>query len=169
MTLRQSIEVKASRTLTVTGGAVGAHVARSDDASIGIVLASGDVAVYGPYPYDTSFVLTGDATFSLSSAPAFEVDVISEDRALRQEDATKLLRATAAVTITLPADLPQGYIATVLREGSGAVTFAAGSGATVNKSASALTIASQYDSVSATVYANTDGASALWVLSGSLG
>lgn len=80
----------------------------------------------------------------------------------------RTLSNAAAITCTLPNDLPAGYETTIEQLGVGQVTFAAASGATVTSPTSLLTSKGQYSIITAKVRTNTTGTNAAWSLSGDL-
>lgn len=72
----------------------------------------------------------------------------------------------SGVTVTLPNNLPVGFTLTVIQGGAGQVTFSAASGATLSKLAATAKTTAQYAVVRLHVIANSDNASAQFVLSG---
>jgi len=170
MIARQAISLPAGKTLRVSGREVAAHVARADDSGVAAFVSLGNNAVFGPYPRDHRFILTGEADVSVDEAAAFEADEITASRSLRQEDIGKLLKvnSSSSVTLTLPATLAEGFGCAVMRLGTGTVTFAAGSGATMVNVDSGDEISAQYGIAGVNVYANAGGSAAAWVLSGAV-
>lgn len=65
---------------------------------------------------------------------------------LADTDNNKIVRCTAssAVTITVPSTLAAGFSCMVIQAGAGQITFAAGSGATLNSYGNFLKTAGQY-------------------------
>lgn len=167
---REGIHLAAGQTLRVYGKEVAASIVRNDDPTVGKVVSLNNGAVFGPYPRDYAFTLIGDATYSIDELAAFEADEITASRSLRQEDIGKLLKVNSesAITITLPASLPEGFGCAVMRLGTGTVTFAAGSGATMVNVDSGDEISGQYGIAGVNVYANATGDDAAWVLSGAV-
>lgn len=170
MVLRKSVALASGQTLKITGTAVTCSVRRDDNSGVGQNIADGEIVVYGPYPRDYSFSIVGNPIYEVSDAPAFEADEITASGALRQEDIGKLLKVNSsdAVALTLPATLPEGFIAQVMQLGTGEVSFAAGSGATMVNVDSATAISGRYGVAGVCVYANPDGESASWVIYGPL-
>jgi hypothetical protein len=170
MVLRKSVDLVSGQTLKITGTAVTCSVRRDDNSGIGQNVANGEIVVYGPYPRDYSFLIIGDPVYEVSDAPAFEADEVTASRSLRQDDIGKLLKvnSASAITITLPASLPEGFGCAVMRIGTGTVTFAAGSGASMVNVDSGDEILGQYGIAGVNVYANATGAAAAWVLSGAV-
>lgn len=74
----------------------------------------------------------------------------------------------SAVTMTLPNNLPAGFCCTVVQMGAGAVTFAAGSGASIAALDDTFTTAGQYAFVSVYATSNSNGSSAAYLLGGTL-
>lgn len=74
---------------------------------------------------------------------------VNANRTIQASDLGKFLRATAAVTLTLPSTvLTDGFEFNVLRAGTGAVTVTAPSGVSINGvSAGSVTISDQYKAV----------------------
>lgn len=74
---------------------------------------------------------------------------VSASRTIQASDLGKFLRATAAVTLTLPSIvLTDGFEFNVLRAGTGAVTVTAPSGVSINGvSAGSVSISEQYKAV----------------------
>jgi hypothetical protein len=170
MATKQSISLSAGQTLRVSGKEIAAHIARNDDQTIGQIVSMNNGAVFGPYPRAYKFTLTGDADITIDEAAAFEADDITASRSLRQEDINKLLKVNSAdaVTLTLPASLAEGFSCAVMQKGAGAVTFEAGSGATMVNVSDGDTITGQYGIAGVNVYENVGGSSAAWVLSGEI-
>lgn len=56
----------------------------------------------------------------------------------------KLIRFSAACTVTIPSDLPEGFSCGWSQDGTGVVTFVAGSGETLQSLGNALKSAGQY-------------------------
>lgn len=75
-----------------------------------------------------------------------------------------LVNSSSGVTITLPASFPVGACISFAQFGAGAVTFAAGSGATLPQGSPST--GAQYAIAAAIVVANPDGASATWLIGG---
>ena len=76
--------------------------------------------------------------------------------------------SASGVNVTLPNDLPVGFSTTIVQMGAGAVTFVAGSGATLNSRGAVYATAGQYAVATAMVITNGNGTSAAWVLTGDL-
>jgi hypothetical protein len=95
-------------------------------------------------------------------------DVTGTSYTLVAGDLGKRKRATnaAAVTVTLPNSMEQGFSVLFCQAGAGQITFAADSGATLNNRAGHSKTAGQWSEISLTVDPNSDGNSASWVLSG---
>jgi Collagen triple helix repeat (20 copies) len=95
-------------------------------------------------------------------------DVSGTSYTLVSGDLGKRKRATnaAAVTVTLPNSMEQGFSVLFCQAGAGQITFAADSGATLNNRAGDAKTAGQWSEVSLTVDTNAGGSSAAWVLSG---
>jgi hypothetical protein len=79
-----------------------------------------------------------------------------------------LVNKATAVTVTLPNSLPAGFNCSVVQEGAGQITFAAGSGATQQAPYGGSKSAVQYGTVSLLVAGNGGGSAADWRLSGDL-
>jgi hypothetical protein len=76
------------------------------------------------------------------------------------------LTNSAAITATLPNNLPKGWNCLVWQGGAGQVTFTAGSGATLVNRQSKTKTAGQYAMVSLMVMSNSIGTSAVYALGG---
>lgn len=72
----------------------------------------------------------------------------------------------AAITTTLPNNLPVGWCCTYAQTGAGQVTFSAASGATLRNRSSHTKIAGQWGEVTLYVRANSGGSAAEYVLAG---
>ena len=76
-----------------------------------------------------------------------------------------LCSSDSSVTVTLENDVPVGTVASLRQGGAGTVTAQAGSGATIQKPASAdHYTAEPYDRITYQVVTNADGSSAIWGL-----
>lgn len=104
--------------------------------------------------------ITVSGTSQLGSAP---VGSISSNYTLSASDAGKVLRVTAAATITLPSGLPVGFNVEIIQEGTGQVTFAAGSGVTLRQRQNFTKTAGQW--AAASLIVNTSNS---YVLAGDL-
>lgn len=78
-----------------------------------------------------------------------------------------LMNSGSATVITFHANATAGTQIIVGRYGTGTVTWAAASGATVRNENSHTGIANRYGEITATCVSNTDGASAVWWIKGS--
>ena len=97
-----------------------------------------------------------------------EIVAVAASETLTANHRDRTLKVAATSTITLPSTLPVGFHCKVEQHGSGQVTFAAGSNATlVGRGSFDRTIA-QYSVVDVVVVTNTDGISAEYVLSGDM-
>lgn len=87
------------------------------------------------------------------------------------DDNNSLVRFTSSspVTVTLPNDLPQGFSCAFAQMGSGQLTFAPASGATLVNIADHTKSQGQYAICTVVVDTNIDDASAAYVLAGSTG
>lgn len=74
----------------------------------------------------------------------------------------------SATTCALPASAPKGTWFKLTQMGAGAVTFSAGSGATLRSRGSKYKTAGQYAQMYGEVLNNSNGSSAEWVLAGDL-
>ncbi len=77
---------------------------------------------------------------------------VTGDRAITEADSGAVLLVSSAAVLTLPAATPaEGFYVEVIRTGAGAVSFAAGAGATVVSSAGATPgISAQYQGATCT-------------------
>ena len=87
---------------------------------------------------------------------------------LAASDAGKTLRFTgaSAATLTLPNNLPQGFLCSVVQVGAGQITFTASAGANRRNRQSHSKTAGQWAVCQLQVQANSGGSSADYVLSG---
>lgn len=77
-----------------------------------------------------------------------------------------LIDATGALTVTLPNNLPVGFQVAVIQNGTGQVTFAAASGATLISRQNFTKTAGQNATASLIVTANAGGSAAKYLLNG---
>ncbi len=83
-------------------------------------------------------------------------------------DSGKVITATnaAAITVTLPNDLPKGFNVTIVQGGAGAITLSVAVGAVMNNRQAHTSSAGQHGIVTLVVTANSDGTSAVYNLAG---
>ena len=72
----------------------------------------------------------------------------------------------AAVTLTLPNSLPQGFNCSIVQKGAGQVTLSAASGATLRNFDSFTKTAGQYALLNLYVTSNTGGSAAIYIMQG---
>jgi hypothetical protein len=98
-------------------------------------------------------------------------DVGGTTYTLAAADLGKRKRTTnaAAVTVTLPSTMQQGFSTIWCQADAGVISFVAGTGATLNNRLGYSKTAGRWSEVALTVDANSDGNSAAWVLSGDVG
>lgn len=111
--------------------------AKGDTGETGAMGATGDQGPQGPIG------LTGPA----GPMPSLNIaDNSATSITLADADNNKIIRCTAAtaVTITVPSTLAAGFSCMVIQAGAGQVTFAAGSGATLNSYGNLLKTAGQH-------------------------
>lgn len=72
----------------------------------------------------------------------------------------------SAVTVTLPNSLGVGFACSILQAGAGTVTFSAASGATIHNAHAYTGTAGQWAEMALTVYTNSGGTSAVYILVG---
>lgn len=96
---------------------------------------------------------------------------IGDDYTLLLEDYGSTLLCTngAAKTLTAPNDFPEGWWCDVIQLGAGQFSLSAASGASVNSTAANDRTSAQYAKARIDVVSNSDGGSAAYVMSGSLG
>lgn len=153
-------------------------------ATIGAGTGSGDVAGPGSSVDNTlpRFDGTGGKTLQASGIVVsdaneingFLVSLVSDSgttRTLSSSDTGKTIRFTSAsaVTVTLPNDLPVGFVCEIIQGAAGQVTFSAASGASINNRQSHTKTAGQYAAVRVVVVSNSGGASAVYNLAGDTG
>lgn len=73
---------------------------------------------------------------------------------------------SSAITLTLPNSLPKGFTCTVVQKGTGKITCAAASGATLHHRQGHVKTAGRYAACSLYVTENSGGSSAVYVLAG---
>lgn len=105
------------------------------------------------------------AIFGAASAPPKTIETATYT--LLEDDLGRVLRFTQACVVTLPAGLPAGFYC-VLRRLGGAVTWVVAAEATKYEYPSGSGIAAQRASVTVSVDANADGASAVWLIEGAI-
>lgn len=83
-------------------------------------------------------------------------------------DAGKIVEGdnASAITLTLPNSLPKGFSCEVVQKGGGLVSFSAASGASYNNRFGHSKTAGQYARCQLYVSTNTNGNSAVYVLTG---
>ncbi len=157
-----SFVLKAKRlvTLKTTGEAqinVGSRYYRATAATDQQYLTDRDIRV-------TINAISGTATYTTTIS---DVVPFTGDYTLSNSDNGKLLRCDdgSNVTVTAPATLPECFGVGFLMWGAGTITVGAGSGAT--KQSSATAISTQYEAGYLLVGKNADGLSAEFILSGS--
>ena len=127
---------------TVSTGAAGSSVSITNSGTAGAAVINfsiprgdkgetGDVGPIGPVGPEPSLNVTDNAGTSIT---------------LADTDNNKIVRCTAssAVTVTVPSTLAAGFSCMVIQAGTGQVTFAAGSGATLNSFGNLLKTAGQH-------------------------
>ena len=114
-----------------------------------------------------SNILVGDDD-ELSGFLADFNDQIGISYSLVASDSGKVITATnaAAITITLPNDLPKGFNIGVIQGGVGAVTFSVAAGATLNNRQVHTQTAGQHSVVTLMVTSNSNGSNAVYNLGG---
>lgn len=73
------------------------------------------------------------------------------------------------ITVTLPNNLPKGFVCTMVQSGTGQIQLSAASGATLNNRQGYTASAGQYAVITVEVVANSGGSSAIYYLSGDAG
>ncbi|XHR29607.1 MAG: hypothetical protein ACFUZC_03425 [Chthoniobacteraceae bacterium] len=127
----------------------------NSDSAMTLALADGRYAIlsaantWSAAQTFSSAAMTGNLTVSGTSWLGYlPSGAISGNYTLAARDCGTVIRATAAATLTLPTGLPVGFNVEIIQEGSGQVTFAAASGATLcqrqsyNKTAGQWAVAS---------------------------
>lgn len=79
-----------------------------------------------------------------------------------------VVNSAGSVIVTLPNNLPVGFVTTVVQLGAGAVSFTAASGATRNSRGGLSASGGQYALMTVLVVANSGGAAASYILGGDL-
>lgn len=100
-----------------------------------------------------------------------EVNVKTADYTLQPTDngTVIVVNSGSGKTITVPATLPNGFVCDFVQIGAGAITYAAGASATVNRLATfTLVSAGQYAHQRLSVYSNTTGLAAIAAVTGQL-
>lgn len=104
----------------------------------------------------------------------FVSDIVSDGSASitisQSEHGGRTLRTTrsSSVTVTFPSTLPVGAEGEIIQDGAGTVSFAAGSGATIQNRQSFSATAGRYAAMRWKVVTNTDDASAVINLAGDM-
>lgn len=75
-----------------------------------------------------------------------QIKTVTADYTLRASDCGTLIlvNSGSGKTVTVPANLPVGFLCSVIQQGAGQITFAAGAGATLSNSASQTKASGQY-------------------------
>ena len=125
--------------------------------------------IQGPQGPQGTQGLQGEAG-PLAATVATE-DVAAVSYTVLAADLGRLKRCTnaAAVAVTLPNDLPQGFSVLFRQAGVGQIAFSPAAGAALQNRSGFFKSAGQWAEMSLTVDANADGSSAVWVLSGDIG
>lgn len=141
-------------------GATGPQGPQGDTGPQGPAGAQGDEGPQGP--------AGADGAPGPLAAEVMTDDVTGTSYTLVAGDLGKRKRTThaAAVTVTLPNDMAQGFSVLFCQAAAGQITFAPASGATLHNRAGDAKTAAQWSEVSLVVDSNADGNSAAWVLSG---
>ena len=144
-------------------GAVGLQGPQGDAGAQG---PQGDTGPQGPQGPDGAQGPAGDP--GPLAAEVTTEDVTGTSYTLASGDLGKRKRTTdaAAVAVTLPKTFAQGFSVLLCQAGPGQITLAAETGGTLNNRAGNSKTAGQWSEVSLTVDSNSDGNSAVWVLSG---
>lgn len=113
---------------------------------------------------------TGTLALAGAAGAKTVADVTGTTYTLDAADVGKILRFTnsAGCTITCPNSLSVGFFCEFFQAGAGAITFSAGSGATVNSHTGRLTSAGQYTGGAISVVANSGGSAAAYILAGTM-
>lgn len=138
-------------------------------------IVAGSKRLIGPFPTQRDYTIhcdTGSITFAVVERDLFvssflgNVEDFTGNLTLSDDDCGKILRCTdgSGVTVTVPATLSKGFNVGLAQWGAGAITVAAGAGATKRSSASATS--AQYGTASLMVLANANGAAAEFVIKG---
>ena len=104
---------------------------KGDQGDIGETGPTGPTGSTGPTGPQPSLTITDNATTAITLADAMTNQVIR-------------CTAAAAVTVTVPSTLAAGFSCMVIQAGAGQVTFAAGSGTTLNSFGALLRTAGQH-------------------------
>ncbi len=97
-------------------------------------------------------------------APVSTVTASTYTAASADVNTLVLVNNSGGCTVTLPRNLPEGAAIQFVQYGAGAVSFVAGTGATLPQTTPASP--SQYAFVGAVVVSNPGGASAIWLITG---
>lgn len=97
-----------------------------------------------------------------------ELVEVSVSTTINANHAEAVIQSTggSGITITLPKNLPAGFVCMVEQSGAGQVTFSAASGASLVNRQSHTKTAGQYALTTLYVRNNIDGISAVWLLAG---
>lgn len=120
---------------------------------------------------DTSPVLGGDLDGGGNSISNFEnayKDEVGTTYTFLSGDTGNVLtfNNAGAITVTLPNDLPVGWVVACIQKGAGQVALSPASGATLNNIDTHTKISGQYGIVSLSVIQNSGGSSAIYILTG---
>jgi hypothetical protein len=150
-------------------GAAGAQGPAGPTGAQGPQGATGSQGATGPQgptgatgPQGAAGPLAADVATEDISATAYTV--VSGDLGKRKRTTN-----ASAVTVTLPKTMEQGFSFLLCQSGTGQAGFAVASGATLRSRTGYSKTAAQWSEVSLTVDTNSDGNSAVWVLSGDVG
>jgi hypothetical protein len=177
----RTTELTNGLTMTVTAAANSSgtlfHTDKNNVVVETIPIAASQTLIFGPFPTVRKYLFkcaAGSISYTFTkpdldySTQLGNVESFTGNRTLTLSDNGKLLRCddAGAVTITVPNTLPTGFNVGMAQWGAGSVTVAAASGATNRGTPVALT--AQYAAGSIVVLKNADGASAEFVLGGSV-
>lgn len=142
---------------------VGAHpVSSTDDGVARYNGTTGDLQNSGVTIDDNNAIAGYLAPFN---------DQVGTTYTLLSTDTGKIITITnsSAITVNLPNSLSKGFSCTVIQGGTGAITFTAAGGATLNNRSGQSKTAGQHAQVALVVTGNSGGASAIYNLAGDTG
>lgn len=148
--------VQPARTITAGAGLAGGG-SLADDMEI----ALSTTAIASLAKADTA-VQPGDPV-PVTEIEEDEYTVVSGDA-----NAHRILTGAASVAVTLPNNLPQGFLVTLVQGADGQLTFTPEPGATLETADGAVKTRVRFSSVTAMVRANPSGSSAAWLIVGDL-
>lgn len=138
-----SVSLPAGQSLVFQDGATGLAVL----SRLGLTEKIAGAAILGPFPADQTVSVActrGTLLFSTQSPGQVGWQIINDTAyTLKATDRKLAFVSGSAIAVTVPAGLPASYECSILQEGAGQITFAAGAGATLTNASAQLKSSAQ--------------------------